>query len=67
LIKEIRARVDDPVRLVVGKPTGCKALAAHGHDPNSMMEFLRQQTYALSSKPLKPSDHGFEFEERWKA
>ncbi len=34
------------------------------NDPKSMMDFLRQQTYALSPRPLKSTGYGFEFEER---
>jgi putative hemolysin len=67
LIKEFRARVDEPVRICIGAPISPQKLASLGHDSKSMMEFLRQQTYALSPKPLKSTEHGFEFEERWKA
>jgi len=67
LINEFRARVDEPVKIVVGKPIKRADIAAHGHDPKSTMEFLRQQTYALSPKSLGSVGHGFEFEERWKA
>ena len=31
------------------------------------MDFLRQEAYALSPKPFKSLDYGFEFEEKYKA
>ena len=66
LINEFRARVDEPVRIAVGEPISRADLAAR-RDPKSMMDFLRQRTYALSPKPIKSTDYGFEFEDRWKA
>jgi len=65
LINEFRARVDEPVRLVVGKPIPQEALDRH-RDAKGMMDFLRQETYRLSPKPLKASEYGFEFEDHWK-
>ncbi|MCG6901877.1 MAG: lysophospholipid acyltransferase family protein [Rhodobacter sp.] len=67
LINEFRARVDEPVKIVVGAPIGRADLAAVGHDPKSMMEFLRQRTYALSPKPLGSTGYGYEYEGQWKA
>lgn len=32
-----------------------------------MMEALRRETYALSPRPLKSYDYGYEFEERYRA
>lgn len=63
LINEFRLRVDEPVKMVVGDPLSQDALAAHAKDPRSMMDFLREQTYALSPEPLKSLDYGFEFEQ----
>jgi putative hemolysin len=65
LINEFRARVDEPVKLVVGEPIPQEALAAQT-DPKAMMDFLRQETYRLSPKPLRADEYGFEFEERWR-
>ena len=31
-------------------------------DPNGMMDFLRQATYAYSKDPVDPTRQGFEFE-----
>jgi putative hemolysin len=67
LIKEFRARVDEPVRVVVGDPIPQAALQAHSGDPKAMMDFLRKATYELSPNPLKSFDYGFEFEEKHKA
>jgi len=67
LIKEFRSRIDEPVRVVIGRPIPPDKLDAHRGDTKAMMDFLRKETYALSPKPLKSLDYGFEFEERYKA
>ena len=67
LIKEFRARVDTPVRIVVGKPIERTRLEELSDSPKRMMDFLREQTYALSPKPLKSLDYGYEFESKYKA
>jgi putative hemolysin len=67
LIKEFRSRVDEPVRVVIGAPIPRERLDALRGDTKAMMDFLRRETYALSPKPLKSLDYGFEFEERYKA
>jgi len=64
LIKEFRARVDEPVRVVIGEPIPAERLAPHARDTRAMMDFLRAQTYALSPTPLNHADYGFEFEEK---
>ncbi|MBV0911544.1 lysophospholipid acyltransferase family protein [Anianabacter salinae] len=67
LINEFRARVDEPVRMVIGEPIPDMELKARYHDPKGMMDFLRQRTYALSPKPLKSTSYGFEFEDKHRA
>ena len=67
LIKEFRARVDEPVRVVVGEPVNSLKLAALKADPKGMMDFLRKSTYELSPKPLASFDYGYEFEEKYRA
>lgn len=62
LIKEFRSRVDEPVRVVIGRPIDPARLAAHRADPTAMMDFLRRATYELSPRPLKSYDYGYEFE-----
>ncbi len=66
LIKEFRARVDEPVRVVVGEPIPPERLAPHAGDARAVMGFLRAQTYELSPTPLNVAQHGFEFEERYR-
>lgn len=67
LIKEFKARIDEPVRIVVGKPLPATDLAALRSDPRAMMDYLRRATYALSPEPLKSYDYGYEFEEKYRA
>lgn len=64
LIKEFRARTDQPVRLAIGKPIPHGELGQYTKDPRAMMDFLRSSTYALSPTPLGCCDYGFEFEEK---
>lgn len=63
LLKEFHARTDTPVRIVIGKPISRDTL---GSDATAMMESLRRATYALSPRPLRTYDPGYEFEERYK-
>lgn len=64
LIKEFKSRVDEPVRVAIGNPIPRDELARFSSDPKGMMDFLRKETYALSPRPLKSIDYGFEFEEK---
>ncbi len=64
LIKEFRARVNTPVRVVVGEPIPRRELDAFRGDPKAMMAFLRERTYGLSPVPLDPNVRGFEYEEQ---
>ncbi len=66
LIKEFRARLGGPVRVAIGKPIPREVLDRHATDTKSMMDFLRQQTYALSPIPLKSMGYGFEFDTRYR-
>lgn len=67
LIKEFRARIDEPVRVVIGEPLSAAKLSTLKTHPKDMMDFLRQATYELSPKPLSSYDYGFEFEEKYRA
>jgi putative hemolysin len=67
LIKEFRARVDEPVRVVIGTPVDRDRLAGLRADPKRMMDFLRRATYELSPRPLKSYDYGYEFEAKYRA
>jgi len=66
LIKEFKARVDEPVRVVIGAPIAAARLAPYRSDPKGMMDFLRRETYALSPRPLKSYDYGYEFEAKYR-
>ncbi len=66
LIKEFRARIDEPVRVVVGKPLARTALDPLRGEPKQMMDFLRKATYELSPKPLASFDYGYEFEAKYR-
>jgi putative hemolysin len=66
LIKEFCARVDEPVRIVVGQPIPRHDIAARAGDAKAMMDFLRRSTYELSPRPLPSLAYGFEFEEKYR-
>lgn len=67
LIKEFRARVDEPVRVVIGEPIAQDRLQALKSDPSAMMDFLRKSTYDLSPAPHRSYDLGYEFEAKYKS
>ena len=67
LINEFRARVGEPVRIVVGEPVPRARLRAFGSDSKQMMDFLRRATYDLSPRPLMSYEYGLEFEEKYRA
>lgn len=67
LIKEFRARVGGPVRVVIGAPIPVARLDPLRRDANAMMDFLRRATYDLAPVPLGSAGLGLEFEERYKA
>jgi putative hemolysin len=62
LLREFRARVDRPVRLVVGRPIPAARLATFGADSKAMMDFLRRSTYELDPTGRDASRYGYEFE-----
>ena len=66
LIREFRKRVDTPVQIVIGEPISRAALNARAKDTKALMDFLREQTYALSPNPLKDMSYGFEFEDKYR-
>lgn len=67
LINEFRSRVDEPVRVVIGKPIPHAQLAPYAGDARVMMDFLRAETYKLSPKPMSSMEYGFEFEKRFRS
>jgi len=66
LVKEFKARLDQPVRVVVGKPLDASTLAAHAGDATAMMDFLRKATYQLSPQPMRSYAYGHEFEAKYR-
>jgi len=64
LRREFGSRVDEPVRVVVGRPLDRARLNALGGDAKAMMDFLRRSTYDWSPRPLTSFDCGYEFEAR---
>lgn len=67
LIKEFRARIDEPVRVVIGHPIAPAQIGARKHDAKALMDFLRKTTYDLSPKPMASTAYGFEFEDKYRA
>ncbi|MEM8629793.1 MAG: lysophospholipid acyltransferase family protein [Pseudomonadota bacterium] len=65
-IKEFKRRVDEPVKVVIGKPIDPSEIDSRRGDPKALMDYLRRATYSLSPKPLKSLDYGFEFEDHHK-
>ena len=62
LIREFRAKINAPVRVSIGQPIPAAEMTARQKDPNAMMDFLRQATYALAKDPIDSTRLGFEFE-----
>ncbi len=66
LIHEFKKRVDTPVRVVIGSPIGRDKLDSLTGDSKGLMDFLRQQTYALSPTQVGQSPLGYEFDEKYR-
>ncbi|PJI91583.1 putative hemolysin [Yoonia maricola] len=66
-IREFKAKINKPVRVVVGEPIPADTLAQYKKDPKGCMDFLRKATYELSTSPVDPSSLGHEFEQKYKA
>ncbi len=64
LIKEFKARVDEPVGVVIGEPIATREIETRKKDANAMMDFLRASTYALSPERPARFEYGLEFEEK---
>lgn len=67
LLKEFRARVDEPVPVSIGKPIARAQLQGLTSDPNALMETLRRATYDLSPEAQGFYDLGYEFEAKYKS
>jgi len=66
-IREFRAKINKPVRVVIGEPIPQDTLAQFQKDPKACMDFLRKATYELSISPVDPTSLGHEFDEKYKA
>ena len=66
LTRDFRAKINAPVRGIIGDPIPRAEMAARRSDPNAMMDFLRQQTYALAKDPVDLTRPGFECEAKHK-
>lgn len=66
LIREFRARVGTPVRVVIGAPIPAERIAEFKGDSKACMDFLRKATYELSPDPVDPNRVGYEFEAKYK-
>lgn len=62
LMREFKGRVNQPVRLAIGKPIAPQQLAQFAGQPKEMMDFLRAATYGMARSPVDPLQTGFEFE-----
>lgn len=66
LIKEFRARVGTSVKISIGDPIPRSEIDLRAKDTRALMDYLRQETYRLSPKPLRSVEYGYEFEDRYK-
>lgn len=62
LIKEFGARVGGAIQASIGAPLPAEAIRARASDSGALMDYLRDETYALSPVPLPSLDYGYEFE-----
>ncbi|MFY0632615.1 MAG: lysophospholipid acyltransferase family protein [Vannielia sp.] len=67
LIKEFRARIDEPVDVAIGQPIPRHEIDSRAGDPKALMDFLREATYSLSNTPVRAREYGKEFEDFHKA
>ncbi len=61
LVNEFKRRINKPVKIAVGEPLDRAALDAYIKDPRALMDFLRDSTYELSSKPVNTREYGRDF------
>jgi putative hemolysin len=61
LVNEFKRRINKPVKIAVGQPLSRDELDAYTKDSRGLMDFLRDSTYDLSSKPINTSEYGQEF------
>ncbi len=61
LVNEFKRRINKPVNIAVGEPLCRDALDNYIKDPRALMDFLRDSTYRLSSKPINTNEYGRDF------
>jgi len=61
LVNEFKRRINKPVKIAVGQPLNRDELDAYAKDSRGLMDFLRDATYDLSSKPINTNEYGREF------
>ena len=61
LVNEFKRRINKPVKIAVGDPLDRAALAPYIKDPQGLMDFLRDSTYHLASKPVNTREYGRDF------
>ncbi len=61
LVNEFKRRINKPVKIAVGEPLSRDAMDAYSKDPRALMDFLRNATYDLSSKPINTREYGRDF------
>ena len=66
MVREFKARINSPVRVVIGEPIPVEDLANVKGDPTQCMDFLRKATYDLSPRPMNANEYGHEFEAKYK-
>ena len=62
LINEFRRKVDNEVKLSIGNILPSDELSARKNDANVMMNYLRNETYKLSTESERIFDVGFDFD-----
>ena len=64
LLREFKLRLDKPVRIVIGKPIPRCRIDLFKNDSRKIMDFLRLETYKLSTNKNQTFEYGYEFEHK---
>ncbi len=64
LLREFKLRLDKPVRIVIGKPIPRCRMDLFKNDSRKIMDFLRLETYKLSTNKNQTFEYGYEFEHK---
>lgn len=63
LIHEFQRRVGGEVTAVIGKPIPAAEVTARSRDARALLDWLREETYALSPRPLPRGAFGLDYDE----